>query len=293
VLPWQDMQHLTAHAIPDTFLFTTWREGLALWERLLGLQPASLCIMPDHVHLLARRYERVRLVGALSGYSRWLAHQRGTPELHLWLQHPPPEILKDKLHTQRTWRYVHLNPCRDKLAPDPLAWPLSTHRDACGLALPLACGCSRDAASFHRYVSGDPTVRPEGSPLPVPTVERSRPSLPQVVAAVSALTRTPVDDLPRACGPRRLLVAAAVRLLGLRTGEVAAFLGVHPGTVRGDRRLDPPDVALVARVLGDERFAPLGDERLDRLPAWRAYLADQPHRRKLESLTYRTGGHAG
>jgi hypothetical protein len=284
------MLHLTAHAVPDTFLFTTWREGLALWERLLGLQPVAACVMPDHVHLLAARYDRPHLMGVLSGYARWLARRHGTPGLHLWLPHPPPEILKDKLHTQRTWRYVHLHPCRDKLAPDPLAWPLSTHRDACGLALPPACSRARDPAAFHRYVSGDPAVRPEGSPLPAPTLERSRPSLPQLVAAVGALTRTLADDLPRVVGPRRLLVASAVRLLGLHTGELAAFLGVHPGTVRGDRRLDPPDLGLIVQVLGDARFAPLGDERLDRLPAWRTYLADQPHRRRLEGLPYRSRG---
>ncbi|MFH1464077.1 MAG: hypothetical protein ABIO70_06810 [Pseudomonadota bacterium] len=285
------MLHLTAHARPGTFLFTTWVEGLALWERLLTLEPVALCLMPDHVHLLAQRYDRARLVGALSGYTRWLGHRRGTPGLRLWLPHPPPEVLPDKLHLQRSWRYVHLNPCRDKLASDPLAWPASTHRDACGVALPPACGRARDPAAFHRYVSGDPSVRPEGSPLPAPAVERGRPSLPQVVAAVSALTRTPVDTLPRAVGPRRLLVAAAVRLLGLRTGELAATLGLHPGTLRADLRRDPPDLSLVTRVLGDARFAPLDDRPLDQLPAWRAYMADQPYRRRLERLPYRSGSH--
>lgn len=282
------MQHFTAHAVPETFLFRSWAEGLALWEDLLRAGPAALCLMPDHAHGLFPVYDRVAMARILSGYTRWLGHHRGEPIRQLWLPHPHPEEVKDGLHLQRSWRYLHLNPCRAKLASDPLAWPLSTHLDACGLAISPACNVSKEPSAFHRYVSADPSVHPEGSPLPAPSVERGKATWQELVAAVSTLTRTLERSISRAPNARRLLACAAAQVLGWKAPPIAARLGVHIGTVRADIRQGHPQVSLVVRVVGDQRLFSLNGERLDRRPSWRRYLADQPNRRRKENIPFRS-----
>src|SRR5687768_15753019 len=108
--------------------------------------------MPDHLHLLHEADVRDRLIHALVGYVQWVNHRRGD---HGALLEPVPAagaaLEGDKRN--RSVRYVHLNPCRARLVSDPLAWPLSTHRDAVGLSAFPVIGRQRDPYGFHRYVS--------------------------------------------------------------------------------------------------------------------------------------------
>lgn len=59
---------------------------------------------------------------------RWRNHLEGVSG-RLVRPLPPAEAVPEGPKRRRSVRYVHLNPCRARLVADPLAWPLSTHRD--------------------------------------------------------------------------------------------------------------------------------------------------------------------
>ncbi|MFH1462894.1 MAG: hypothetical protein ABIO70_00705 [Pseudomonadota bacterium] len=279
------MLHVVAHAVPGTFLWQRWEEGLALWTRLLALRPAALCLMPDHLHLLADRCDERAFIGALSGYARWRAHRRGGAG-GLWLPHPPPVSPGGRLHLQRTLRYILLNPCREGLADDPLAWSLSSHRDCVGLAWPPAVRPAPQPDRFHHYVSADAKVDPAGTTLPLPRPDAGAPGWAALQAAASAVTRTPADSLSEPGHGRQLLIAAARSLGGLSVLQIAARLGLSRFPVHREPSVGPDQLALVARVLGDPRFCALGDGDLGQSARWRRYLAEQPRRRGQEGWMY-------
>jgi hypothetical protein len=277
------MHHYVARAAKGTLLFRTWDEGVRLFRMLLRTFPGALgvCVMPDHVHLLLGHGEGVRRLGALlSGYARFRNAHRKTPGMSVWEPLPPPQpVTKDK--ERRNVRYVHLNPCRKGLVHDPLAWPLSTHRDFLGLAAGSAASRVANAARFHAYVSGDPTVDPAGTALPEVRFERF--DFLAVRDAVSAVTRTVVGQgLP--CDVTRLLIRAATAHRLLEPGELgvsglAAALGLSRSWVHRQARNTPsrnapqhdPTLAAVVRVVGDPRFAPLLPGDLLRARGWEVY----------------------
>ncbi len=235
------MLHVVAHAVSRDLLWRSHEEGLALWSRLLVLLPAALCLMPDHIHLLTDRYDHDAFVRLLSGYARWRHHRRGG-QGRVWLPHPVPVLPGGPLHLQRTHRYIALNPCRDRLVADPLAWTWSTHRDGVGMT---------------------------SSPV-----------------LVSALTRCPVDRLVQPGHPRQLLVAAARRLGGMPVMAVARRLGLSRSTVHREPPVRRELLDLVALVLDEPRFPALGSLRLDRTPAWRRYMDEQPARRRRQGWMF-------
>ncbi len=91
-------------------------------------------------------------------------------------------------------------------------------------------------------------------------------------AAVSAVTRTPLEDL-QARGPARtLLLRSATCLSPLPIEVLARQLGSSRTTLKRLRRRGlSPQVRVVERVLGDPRFAALDDRDLRREPTWRRY----------------------
>lgn len=279
------MLHVVAHAVSGDLLWRCHEEGLALWTRLLVLQPAALFLMPDHVHLLTERYEHAAFVRLLSGFARWRHHRRGGRG-QVWLTHPVPVRPTGPLHLQRTHRYVALNPCRDGLADDPLAWVWSTHRDAVGLAAPPELRPARDPDRQHAYVSADPSVAVEGSNLPLRRAGGWRPGWGSLVAAVSALTRCPAQRIHQPGHPRQLLVAAARQLGGLPATEVAWRLGLSRSTVHREPPVRRELLDLVAQVLDEPRFPALGPLRLDHTPRWRAYMRSQSARRRRDGWLY-------
>lgn len=267
------MLHASPRAARGTLLFRNWAEARALWLRLVaGPRFRSLALMPDHVHVqLTDPAQLAPLAVALRSFARWRNDARGESG-PVWEHGGRPTPIRGRDHAERTVRYIHLNPCRRGLVADPLAWPFSTHRDAVGLALPPVRRPVPEPERFHAWVSGDPSVGAAGSLLPrAPSAVPKRWLLTQVLAAVSALTRSPRSAL-RARGPaRRLLLQAAARISSAEVSDIAAIGGVHrTSVVRAAARRDDR-LTLVERVVGDARFALLGDGDLRADPAWREY----------------------
>ncbi|MEZ4234925.1 MAG: hypothetical protein R3F59_01920 [Myxococcota bacterium] len=264
------LYHLVARARPGRLLFTDWEEGVALSRRIVAAIPGirALVLMPDHVHLLHDQDVRQRLARALAAHARWRNARHGLGG-SLVAPLPRAERLVDAQKVRRSVRYVHLNPCRAGLVDDPLAWPLSTHRDAVGLAADPVVARHREPARFHRYVSSDPTVDVEGTDLPCAGLALLEPV--DVLYATSAALRLPLVALRRRGPGRTLFLRAARTLTGASHQAIADLVGVRRKTVCGVRDGDADSVRIVAAVAGDPRFAALdpGDLRHD--PAWSAY----------------------
>ena len=239
-----------------------------LWTAVLRAAPgcAAFVIMPDHIHFVHPFDVRERLAHACSGFTRWRNHARGESG-HVFRRLPPPELDTDDEKVKRTIRYVHLNPCRGRIVGDPLAWPFSTHRDACALAIPAAVPRAPDVLWFHRYVSSDPSVHVDGTELPGVTVATRDPAL--VLYAVSALTRTSLEGMCRRGAPRSLYLRAALELCpNIPRERVCELVGVHRNTLTAAAQRRDPGVRLVARVIGDGRFAALHDRPLSFPKRW-------------------------
>jgi hypothetical protein len=159
------------------------------------------------------------------------------------------------------------------LVNDPLAWAFSTHRDALGLAIPPARRRVPQPARFHAYVSGDPSVRPEGTPLPPPVLagEPHPARFRDVVAAVSALTRTPVDKLSEDKDARDLVVNAARLLAGAKLDDLVELTGAPRRSLQRIPIVRSEQVKIVEQVIGDPRFAVLEAGDLRQLPNWERY----------------------
>lgn len=253
------MFKLVARTKAHRLMFRTWGEAHHLWDVVLAATPGrvALVLMPDHLHLVHPRDVRCELAAALAGYTRSRNQQHGrTGPLFDTL--PEAEALADAAKVRRQIRYIHLNPCRGKLVRDPLSWPFSTHRDACGLALPPVVRVVRDIARFHHYVSADPDVSVDGTELPPLTPRAANPLA--VLQAVSAVTRTNMRRLVRRGAARSLYLRAAVELCPDATYRTIGQL-VHVeklAVLRAARPLDGA-VSAVSRALDDPRFQALHD----------------------------------
>jgi hypothetical protein len=265
------MLHIVVRALRGRrLLFTTWSEGRELWDRVVRAAPGltALCLMPDHFHLLHAADVRDALAHAMSGYARWLNAQRRTSG-PLIEPIPPPGPLRDGGKVRRNVRYVHLNPCRGHLVADPLAWPLSTHRDMVGLAAFPVVPVRRDATDFHTYVSSDPAVRVTGTELPLVSVPV--PSASQVLHATSALARTPMPALLQRGQARSLYLRAARTLSPDSHRVIGDAVGVAREAVQVQPAKEDARVRAVARAVGDSRFPPLWDLDLRLQPSWARY----------------------
>lgn len=272
------MKHLALHAIADTLLFHDWIEARALWDLLVATGPPhALVLMPDHVHLIARDPAPLRIRQAMAAWTRWRARERGW-EGAVWAPLAPPVTIPDRLHLERTVRYAHLNPCRAGLVADPLAWPMSTHRDALGLAVPLARPVETDRYRFHAYVSGDPTVSTSGTPVPSGNM-LLKPGFDDIHRAVSAVTRTAVETLTERGDARTLLIRALRVLTPLTTREIGERLGLSHTTIRKVPDQTCLEVAAVSAVLGDVRFRALKAMDLRSDTRVRQYLLGRAARR--------------
>lgn len=272
------MEHLVAHALDGTLLFRTHEEARALFDLVAATFPdaVAFCLMPDHVHIVAPAGAWSRLGHLASAFARWRNARRGERG-PVWRSVPPPEPLPDSQHLRRTVRYVHLNPCRAGLVPDPLAWPWSTHRDATGLAVPAVREREHEPARFHQWVSGDPSVAVEGTSLPEGAWGTGR--WDQVRDAVAGVCRVPAEALTRR-GQARTLALKVAWVLDLRDARLLAReLGITLSTVYHSvadvpaRSLTHRHPALHAcvRAVGDTRFAALPPGDLIRTVGWEKY----------------------
>jgi len=255
------MLHQVARAIGGRPLFRTWAEARWLWVAVLRATPGrvALVLMPDHLHLIHPTDVRRSVAAALSGFVRRRHRARGERG-PVFEPLPEPRPIADRKMLRRTVRYVHLNPCRRDLVRDPLAWPFSTHRDACGLTLPAARPVESDPLRFHAYVSSDPDASVEGTQFPEPKVEVTDPRA--VLHAVSALTRTPLSSIGMRGTPHRLVMAATSALCGpVSRAAIAEHIGVDPRSVK---RASASDAVLraVSLLVDDPRFPALHDQPL-------------------------------
>jgi hypothetical protein len=258
-----------------------------LWDRLRDAFADALgaTLMPDHGHLIALAGHLRRLACILGAFAR----RFGFGELWLPVEEGLPLESPDKV--SRVVRYGSLNPCRPTklrgrvvtLVDDPLEWQWSTHRDVVGAAVEpwvtaerLADALGRGNAdfvrTFHCYVSSDPHVRVNGTPLPTgaPASLARSGSLADVVSATLAATRGSVDELRRRGTVRTVVVGLAYRQ-GWRDAELLARLcDTHPNSIPRLAKHCPPSwLHAAALCLGDVRLRHSwrsGD--VSRSPSW-------------------------
>jgi REP element-mobilizing transposase RayT len=271
-------EHIVGWAPKGQLLFRTWIEGVALFDTFVRHFPEleALCVMPEHTHVLGQWPDAgERLVAAQGAYTRWrnaTRHETGGA----WGIHPAATRVVDARHGRRTVRYIHLNPVRDHLVRCPLAWPLSTHRDACGLVIAPVVEPVPEPEELHRYVSSDPDAKVEGTPFP--RLRRQQAPIAAVIAAASAAGRFPVEMMSRRGAARELGVALA-SLAGIRDASVvagafamsrSAAYAKLAGAVTDVRAIGvAPDLLVAATLLNDPRFYVLQSGDLRTLPSWR------------------------
>ncbi len=248
------LTHLTAHASGQLAPLLRPASASWLWITLREAFPDALaaCLMPTHVHLAlpGPPGERPRrLASALRDHAR--VQGKGP----LWGGVAEPAVFTAPDKVRRQLRYIALNPCRmsklgdelRQLAADPLAWWWSTHRDLVGATVEpwvrpqtlrefLGDDRPRFLRRWHRYVSSDPSVRVDGTPLPFPAPRRRHPRHPleEVIAASLAATRAGPDVLGRRSRTRRLFITLAHHEGWRLNDQLAQVCGI---TTRSARRL--------------------------------------------------------
>jgi hypothetical protein len=234
--------------------------------------------MPDHPHLVGPLADpaaaRVRLNRLLGQLARKLG-------IGFLGEAAEPTLIASPQKLLRDLRYVALNPPRAGLVDDPLAWWFSTHRDVIGAIIDpwvdarrLAAALGRRTAGFaswyHRYVSADPSVRVDGTPMPraaLPTAI-TRVPLARIGRAVAAATRARPEAI-RSKGVHRDLFVALAREQGWRS--TSALASACACSTRAIQRSATRDVDL------DPARLCLGDHRLLRgVPKWRASSQRDP-----------------
>lgn len=269
------MFHHVAAAARGRVLFVRDTEARALWSTLTTAFPEliALCLMPDHVHLVLPHDDPGnRLHPVLQGHAQ-LRNRHARRAGALWDERAPPVPIPNALHLRRTVRYLHLNPCRDNLVRDPLAWPFSTHRDRVGFAARPVVQIDRDPAGFHRFVSADDACDPAGTPLPTRTFGTV--TAADVAVAASSVWRIPVQALTLRGEPRSTAVKVAWHL-GVRDfDELSATFNVSKPRIYPLVRHVPGRGALLrdtletcARAVGDPRFHEISDRDERRFQAW-------------------------
>jgi hypothetical protein len=216
--------------------------------------------MPDHVHLIVPARDggadRQRLARVLAALSRRC-------QLQTKWEAAPAVLIPDAKHLRRQIRYVHLNATRDRLVDDPLAWLYSTHRGIAGAEVDpwvsparLAAALGAPEAEFperlHAYVSGDPSVMPEGTPFPCPAAPRLVPAVPLELIRIAARAATPWSF---ANTTGRLCAALAFHQGWRDTRLIAAAAGISVRSAQRHARAVPSDqIAPAALCLADERL---------------------------------------
>lgn len=263
--------HLTARCSVARVALSAEPLAPLVWRGLRRAFPGALgaVLMPNHLHLLvvepSAEIALSKLRAVMSGV------RRSTPGGELaWERAPAPVPVPDAFHLQRQLRYLALNPCRAGLVTDPLEWVWSTHRDVVGAVIDpwvrveaIARRLGRPLDDFglwqHAYVSGDPSVRIDGTPPPVEARRSALSAFPlgAVAAAARAAMRAGAAEVCRR-SPARALFFDLARACGWRDAEVvAAACNAMPNAVRWHARRGrtPPRAAWLC----------LGDERLRRL----------------------------
>jgi len=263
--------HLTTRARYPLYPLVPRDHCVDLWRGLQSrFDRVQACVfMPNHLHLVGEfadpELARSLWVAELGAFTK-----RCLPGQRVWDPTGAPELLSTPLHVMRQIRYVHLNPCRARLAADPLEWEWSTHRDALGAAFPfwvdpaqLAGLMQRNLSAFprefHSYVSGDPSVRVAGTALPVAAdLAQIVSALPLIERAVLQAGRLPEHSLKQKGSiARRLCLCFAEQLGGRDQATLAAWLGISDRSLRelSGKPLTAPECATLraaSLILGNQ-----------------------------------------
>ena len=231
-----------------------------LWSFLRRRFPEAYgcTLMPDHFHLVARIEDaataRRSLIAILGHYTRNFG--RGES---VWRPTNNPTPVQDVKNLQRSLRYIALNPCRERLSTDPLAWTWSTHRDVMGAicdpwvtakrlagVLGWPRGGFRDR--YHAYVSSDPSVDVRGTPPPRPAPHCDVPqfTLADVMGAVQSAIREPFEAVQHRGQARALFIHLALSQGWRDLKLLARISGASLWTVR--RILERPIAPEVLRA---------------------------------------------
>lgn len=217
--------------------------------------------MPNHVHVILKGEAPATAKGTLANVIRGWSRVVGAAGL--WERAPEPAVIPDTKRLLRHIRYVHLNPCRDGLAADPLSWPWSTHRGVIGAeyapwadARRLAHETSMPRTDFvewfHGYVSSDPCVAVRGTPLPAPVHAGTLPSVALGAVRDAVLAAAPLAGTATLRAGFVLLSAAH----GFRDhGALSRALGItHQHVLRLSKAKNDALVSASALCLGDSRL---------------------------------------
>jgi len=268
----QKFIHLTAHVRPGIPSLCQYACAQWLWQYLRRAFPDALgcTLMPDHLHVLTPAEDahsaRTSLTAILGHYTR----NFGNGELG-WKPIPDSTPVRGTKILRRSLRYLALNPCRENLAPDPLAWIWSTHRDVMGAvcnpwvpAARLASALGQSPTGFrrryHTYISSDQSVNSNGTPPPRSAAECKIPQYTpaDLARAVQSATRKPPGALQQRGLPRSLFIHLALNQ-GWRDRQVLARITeASPRTIKRIITRPPDPHALKASLLC------LGDPRLRR-----------------------------
>jgi len=265
--------HATAQLCrSSTRLLSDFETGSLVWKRLRRVFVMALAavLMPDHLHLLlygSPATVRQQLRTLVSGFRR----SKGPAAALRFRPIALPSVIADNVkHCSRQIRYIALNPCRDGLAADPLAWPLSTYRDVMGgvvdpwvtadrLAETLRYPESGFRVALHRYISGDPSVHVDGTPMPVaaPATSIASAGLTAIAEAAAAATRGKPTDICARGQTRNAFLRLARHCGWARPRPLAQACAMSTAGVSRCFRHAPPNCSVVraaALCLGDARM---------------------------------------
>jgi hypothetical protein len=223
-----------------------------LWPRLQALVPDALgaALMPTHAHLFAELRVLVAMRRSVACLLGAFAREHDLGELWMPIEAPQAVTTLDK--RWRMARYLHLNPCRPsklageyvQLARDPLDYPWTTHRDVLGMvtepwvdAKRLAHELGADRRSFeeefHRYVSSDPHVAADGTPLPrLLDPDAALAPLGLVEQAACMAWRSSCGELHARTATRTTFVALAWRHGWRDVARLASRCACRPAAIR-------------------------------------------------------------
>jgi len=272
-MPMPSTYHFVASAHPGLTPLSNDAVCARLWQRLMLRFPEAWAavFMPDHIHLIIETDDPIEARRLIAIEAR-AAGRAFYPGKAIWAPLPLPERLNNSGHLSRTIRYVHLNPCRERLASDPLEWEWSTHRDVLGAVtqswinlnrLAGLFGCSKSVLPgvFHGYVSADPSVAVTGTPL-LRGLEPGAPlsaSAQICIRSVAAVSRAHVGEVLKRRSLRDAAAVLAVQHARNSRDSVEAALKIDKRTL----------IRALARTVGSNAIAAarlyLGDPRCYRL----------------------------
>jgi hypothetical protein len=228
-------------------------------------------LMPDHIHLLVEPEEKTIPMQGLA------AKLRSCLPPADWEPITEPQPVANTKHLRRLARYIHLNPCRDQLARDPLSWEWSTHLDYMNLVAFPWQGIEQGrkhlgfttAANFHRYVSADPTVKVEGSAPPQDVLPKDLHilslKLGSAEGAASVVFRCDTSAFRRKGALRARFLRCLTAELGLNCVAVAREYGLHHSSVIRRPRRSPHHSPAVDQSIATALLQVMADPRLRQL----------------------------